>query len=80
MPFAHAETESQARASPGKPLVFHPRYASQVLQIRCQYLNPGDFWAFCLIQSSTITLAPSDEPYMHNYGKFVETPITRART
>ena len=49
------ETESQARASLGKPLVFHLRYASQVLQIRSRYLNPEDHRAFSLIQSSITT-------------------------
>ena len=48
-----AVTESQARASLGKPLVFHLRYASQVLQIRSQYLNPGNYRPFSFIQSST---------------------------
>ena len=53
----HAETESQARASLEKPLVVHLRYAFQVLQIRPQYLNPGNYLAFRLIQGSIITPA-----------------------
>ena len=35
--------ESQAHAPLGNPLVFHLRSASQVLQIRSQYLNPGHY-------------------------------------
>ena len=53
VPFVHAETESQARASQGKALVFHLRYASQVLQIRSQYLNPDNFQAFSPFPSSS---------------------------
>ena len=64
----------------GKPLVFHQRYAFQVLQIPSQCLNPGNYRIFYLIQSSIITLAYSDEPYMQNYGKIMETPIPRTRT
>ena len=36
----------QARASLGKPLISHLRYASQVLQISSQYFNPGNSRAF----------------------------------
>ena len=53
---------------------FSVRYASQVLQIRLQYLNPGNYRAFSPIQSCTITLAHSDEPRMRNSGEFMETP------
>ena len=80
IPFGHVETDSKACASLCIPLVFHPRYAPQVLQIRSQYLKPGNYGAFSLIQSSTITLAHSYEQYMKNYGKFMETSIPRART
>ena len=59
----HAETDSQARASLRKPLVFHLRYASQVQQIRSQQLNQGNCRAFNLIRGSIITLAHSDQPY-----------------
>ena len=38
----------------GKPLVFHLRYAFQVLQIRSQCQNSGIYRAFNLIKSSTI--------------------------
>ena len=75
----HEETENQARASLGKLLVLHRRYASQVLQIRSQYLNPGNYRTFSLIRSITIALAHSDESYMQKYWKFVETPTLRAR-
>ena len=61
-------------------LVPHLRYAFQILQIRSQCLNPGNYWAFSLIQGSIITLAHSDEPYMQNSGKFMETPIPPTRT
>ena len=71
--FVHAETESQARASLGKPLVHHLRYAFQILEKRSQYLNPGNYRAFSLFQGSIITPAHSDESYMQNYGKFMET-------
>ena len=40
-----------AGKTPGFPSI---RYASQVLQIRSQYLNPGNHRAFSLNQSSTI--------------------------
>ena len=36
----------------GKPLVFHRRYAFQVLQIRSQCLNPGNYRAFNLIHTN----------------------------
>ena len=61
----------------GKPLVFHLRYVFRLLRIRSQYLNPGNFRPFGLFQSSTIPLAHSDERYMQNYGRFMETPIPR---
>ena len=65
----------------GKPLVFHHlRYAFQVLIIRSQCQNPGNYRAFNLIQSNIITLARSDEPHVQNYGKFMETPIPQTRT
>ena len=41
----------------GKPLVFHPRHASQVLQTRFPCLKPGNYRVFSLIQSSTTTSA-----------------------
>ena len=75
----HVETESQARASLGKPLFSHLRYASQVLEIRSHYLKPGNYRALSLIQSSTITLAHSDEPYMQKYGELVKNVIPQAR-
>ena len=74
----NAETESQARASLGKPRVSHLRYASQVLQIQPRYLNPGNYRVFSFIQSSTITLAHSDEPHIQIFGEFVEIPIPQA--
>ena len=47
------------------------------------YLNLGTYGPFGIIQSSTIALAYPDESYiymyMHEYGKYVETPIPRAR-
>ena len=58
--------------------LFHLGYASQLLQIRSQCLNSGNYRAFSLIKFSTITLAHSDEPYIQNCGKFVETPLPRA--
>ena len=66
LPFVHAETESQARASMGKPLGFYLRHASQVQQmLSSHYLNPGNYRAFSLIQGSSITLAHSDEPCIY---------------
>ena len=62
-----------------KPLVSRLRYASQVIRIRSQYLCPGNYRSFRVIQGDTITLAHSDEPYMHKYNKFGETPIPRTR-
>ena len=58
----------------------HIRYASQVLPIRFLYLIPGIYPTFPYHNSSTITLAHPDEPYMQKYDKFVETPIPRAKT
>ena len=51
----------------GKTLVFHLRYVFQVLHIRSQCLDPGNYPAFNLIQGSIITLTHSDEPYMQKY-------------
>ena len=45
------ERQNKACASLGKPLVFHLRYASRVLQIRSQCLNPGDYRAFFQLHS-----------------------------
>ena len=42
--------------------------------------NQGNYRAFNLIQSSSITLAHSDERYTQNYGKFMETSILRTGT
>ena len=82
IPFVHAETERQARASLGKLLVFHLRYTSQVQQntFPILYLDPGNHRVFSPIQTITTTLAHSDQLYMQNYENFVETPIPRART
>ena len=80
IPFVHARLKAKLVPRRGNPWFFHLKYASQVLQIRSQYLSQDNYRAFSLIQSSTITLAYSDEPYTQNYGKFVETPIPRART
>ena len=60
-----ARGDEESLASVGKPLVSHLRYASQVLQTRSQYLDAGNYQAFSLIQSSTIALAHSDEPYIY---------------
>ena len=59
-------------------MVSRLRYASQVIQIRSQYLHPGDYRPFKVIQGNIITLAHSDEPYIYaeitkRYGKFVKT-------
>ena len=45
------------------------------MQIRSQYLCPGNHRLFKVIQGNTITLAHPDEPYryMQKHGKFVET-------
>ena len=48
-------------------LVFHLRYASQVLQIRSQCLHPINYRAFSLIQSSTITTCAT----FHIYTSYV---------
>ena len=55
--FVHAETESKARASFGKPLVFHLRYASQVLHARFPCLNPDNHRPLRLIQNITMSRA-----------------------
>ena len=39
-----------------KPLVSRLRFASQVIQIRSQYLYPGNYRSFKVIQGNTITL------------------------
>ena len=57
-----------------KPLVSHLRYASQVIPIRSQYLCPGNYRPFKVIQGNTVTLAHSDEPYMQKYGKIRGNP------
>ena len=44
---------------------FPPKIRLQVLQIRSHCQNPGNYRAFNLIQSSIITLAHSDEPYIY---------------
>ena len=78
MPFDHDERETEhqgSRASLGKPLV----HASRVLQIRSQYLNPGNYLPFGLIENGAMTLAHPGDPYLEKYGKFMETPIPRAR-
>ena len=51
------ETDSKVRASLGKPLAFYLIYASKELKIRSQYLNPGNYLPFSLIQSSNITFS-----------------------
>ena len=58
---------------PSNPLVSRLRYASQVIQIRSQCLHPVGYRRFKVIQGHTITLAHSDEPYIHIYGNFMET-------
>ena len=50
---AGANCELRARLVPR--WVFRLKSTSQVPQIRSQYLNPGNYRAFSLIQSSTIT-------------------------
>ena len=63
-----------------KPLVSRRRYASQVLQKRSNTCAQVITGFIKVIEDSTITPAHSEEPYMHKYGKFVETPIPRTRT
>ena len=57
-----------------EPFVSRPRHASQLLQIRSQYLHPGDYRPFKrVIQDYTVTQAHPDEPYIQKYVKFMET-------
>ena len=56
-----------------KPLVSRLRYASKVMQMRSQYLCPGNCRPVKVIQGNTIMLAHSDDPYMQKCGKYVET-------
>ena len=44
-----------------KPLLSRLRHASQVIQIQSQYLCPGNYRPFKVIQGNTITLAHSDK-------------------
>ena len=67
------EDESLGSCLALKPLVSRLRYASQVIQIRSQNRCPGHYRPFKVIQSNTITLAHSDEPYMRKYGKLMKT-------
>ena len=61
----YGETETTL-APLWKTQVFHLRYAFQVLQIRSQCLNPGNYRAFNLIQdSSIITTTPRSDFSMH---------------
>ena len=58
---------------PGFPLT----YAFQVPETRLQCLNPGIYRVYNLKQSSIITLAHSDEPYIYmpNYEKIMQTNL-----
>ena len=62
-----------------EPLVFGLRYASQVIQIRSQYLHLGIADLQGLIHCHTVTLAHSDEPYA-DIWEIHGSPIPRART
>ena len=55
-----------------KPLVSRLRYPSQVIQTRFQYVCPGNYRHFKVIQGNTITLAHFNEPYMQKYGQIME--------
>ena len=58
-----------------KPLVSRLRYASQVIQIRSQYLCPGNYWPHhgYSTQYHYSIIAYSDELYLQKYVKFVGT-------
>ena len=75
----HVETEGKACASLGRPLVFHLRYAFQVLQIRSQYLNPGNCRVSSLIKSNdTITQGPGNTSLsLVDPLRFLEIPSKR---
>ena len=75
----HGETETKL-VPVWKTLGFPHKIRLPSTTIQLEYLNPDHYRAFNLIQGSIITLARFDEPYMQNYGKFMETPIPRART
>ena len=72
-----AETEEgKPRASLGKPLVFHLRYASQVPQTLSQHLNRGNYRAFSLSLTAVPELKPTLMSRIHtqNYGELVWKP------
>ena len=62
IPFGSMKDEARGSCLTLKLLVSRLRYAFQVLQIRSQYLHPGNYGIFKVIQGNTITLARSDEP------------------
>ena len=77
----HTETESQARASLGKPQAFHLRYASQVQQRRSQYLNQGNYRIFNLSTAIKLhgnIIMKNMEPPQIPILKCIRRPNTRA--
>ena len=57
-----------------EPLVSRLRYASQVIQTRSPYLQPGDYRPFKVIQGNTVAFQGHSREYCNN-SKCVNTSI-----